>query len=188
VRFLYVTALAMLAVLAVGCDQKKGWDLVTTKDGFVYRINKQTGDVSLIAGTQAAKVEETTSFKKDDAQTNHVVVWPAQQNKQLGDLKITMKTNWRDGKLYYIFQVSPFAGRIESELQKSPSYARFIVRLYDQDGFELMTIPVSLSDMVKTVDDTGKAASLYVNTTVTCSFETYSALYSWGVGWAGFQD
>ena len=187
-RLFYVTALAMLAVLAVGCDQKKGWDLVTTKDGFVYRINKQTGEVSLIAGTQAAKVEETTSSKSDSTETNHVVTWRAQQNKQLGDLKIEMKTNWRDGKLYYIFQVSPFAGRIDSELQKSPSYARFIVRLYDRDGFELLTIPINLSDMVKKVDDTGKAASLDVNTTTTCSLETYSALSSWTVGWAGFQD
>jgi hypothetical protein len=163
-------------------------ELVPTSNGLLYRIDKQSGDLSLIVGTQVTKLEEPEVKKGDDNKRRHVMTWPDRQNKQLGDLNLKLKTNWRDGKLYYNFQVSPYAGRIEREFQKSGSNARFLLRFYDQDGFETFVLPIQLSEMVKEVDDTGKIDVVTMNTTTTCDLQTYEALKLWMVGWGGFQE
>jgi hypothetical protein len=99
-----------------------------------------------------------------------------------------MKTNWRDGKLYYIFQVSPYAGRVAKERQKDLSYSQFIVRFYDGDGFEVVTIPLKLSEMVHGVDETGMIGSVTVNANTACSLETYESMKVWSIGWLGFDE
>lgn len=146
------------------------------------------GAVYLIVGTQATKVEETGDQKNSATTTNHVNFWPAETNKAFGDLVFTMKTNWRDGKLYFVFQVAPYSDRLDSAYGNAASSAQFFIRLYDKDGFEMITVPVLLSEMVQIHGDEGKGkiSNLIVNTTTACSLEMYEALDSWAVGWRGF--
>jgi hypothetical protein len=189
-RAAIIAALAVIASIVVGCGSKVSskWDLLTTKDGSVYRINKQTGEVALIAGTQAVRVEETGSAKDDAPGKSRVTVWPAQQIKQLGGVKTEMKTNWRDGKLYYLFQVSPYAGRIESERHKTGSSALFVAHFYDQDQFEILTLPINLSGLFGALDEGGKVASLTANEASICTLGTYDSIKTCVIGWSGFQE
>lgn len=187
-RFFYTVIAAIITVFTVGCDRDNGWNMITTKDGLVYRINKQTGETALIVGTQATKVEEISSNNTSDSKTNHVVNWLTLRNDPLGGLTLHLKTNWRDGKIYYIFSESPYAGRVKSERSKIGSTAQFFVRLYDGDGFEIFTIPINLSEMVSSWDDTNSVGSLSVNMSSACSLETYEAIKVWNVGWSGFPE
>lgn len=190
-RFVFAT-LSILAVATVltGCDRtekKDTHELVTAGNGLVYRINKTSGEVSLIAGAQITKLDEWRAGKKDEPKKSYMIDWPEHKLSHLGDIKLELKTTWREGKMYYVFRVSPYAGRVETERGKTTSYARFNANFYDSDGFEILTIPIKLSEMTQTVDDKGKPVSLNMNANTTLTLETYEALKIWAVGWNGFE-
>jgi len=182
-------AISALSILLIGCGSKQSvetWDLVTTSNGLVYRINKKTGEVSLVAGAQVTKLDELSEQKKEGAKKSYLRNWPAQSVKHLGDLSLRLKTTWRDGKLHYILTVSPYSSQIQKQRETSFSEARFIINFYDSDGFELFSLPVKLSEMTGVVDDTGKIGSMQANGSVVCSVDTYEALGDSGIGWGGF--
>ena len=179
-------AVCMVSLLLVGCDSKESWDLVTASNGLVYRINKKTGEVSLVAGAQITKLDEFRGPKTDPAKKSYVRDWPVQTVKSLGDISLRLKTTWRDGKLHYILSVSPISSSLQKARETPYSEARFNMAFYDADGFELFTLPVKISEMSEVVDDAGKAQSMRATGSTACSVETYEALAVSGIGWAGF--
>jgi hypothetical protein len=184
-----IAAVAIVAILT-GCDRAERTEtheLVNAGNGLVYRINKTSGEVSLIAGAQITKLDEWRAGKKDEPKKSYMIDWPERTLSHLGDIKLELKTTWREGKMFYIFRVSPYAGRVETERDKATSYARFNVNFYDSDGFEILTLPIKLSEMTRKVDDKGKPASLSMNANTTLTVETYEAIKAWAVGWAGFE-
>ena len=185
-RYVGIGALSMLLA---GCDSKQSaesWDLVTASNGLVYRINKKTGEVSLVAGAQVTRLDELREQKKEGAKKSFLKEWPVQSVKHLGDLSLRLKTTWRDGKLHYILTVSPYSSQIQKQRDASFSEARFIINFYDTDGFELFDLPVKISEMTEVVDDTGKTGSMQANGSAICSVDTYEALGASGIGWGGF--
>lgn len=176
----------VLSLFLVGCEQKPKWELVTTKDGLVYRINNETGDVALVDGAQITKVEEFTSTKLDAAEKSYVRDWPVQTVKSIGDVSLRLKTTRRDGKLHYILNAMPISAQVQKAKETAYSEARFNLQFYDRDGFELLTLPVKLQDMSQIVDDAGKPQSLSATGSMSCSVETYEAFAVSEIGWAGF--
>jgi hypothetical protein len=185
--FNYLAA-GMLSLLLVGCDQKPKWSLVTTKDGLVYRINNETGDVSLVAGAQITRLDEFRGSKTDAAKKSYVKEWPAQTIKSLGGISLRLKTTWRDGKLQYILSALPISPQLQSARETSYSKARFDVQFYDADGFQLLSVPVDLLEMRRIVDAEGKPESLSDRGSTPCSAETYDVLANSTIGWAGFSE
>lgn len=181
-----ILSLFALSLLLVGCESKPKWELVTTKDRLVYRINKQTGDVSLVAGAQITKLEEFTNPKLDATKKSCVRDWPVQTVKSIGDVSSRLKTTWRDGSMHYILNVSPISPQVQKAKETAHSEARFNMNLYDSDGFELLVVPVKIQAMSQLVDDAGKPESLSATGSLPCSVETYGAFSVSGIGWAGF--
>ena len=173
-------------MLLVGCDAKESWDLVTASNGLVYRINKKTGEVSLVAGAQVTRLDEFRDQKSGSGKKSYVRDWPAQTVKSLGDISLRLKTTWRDGKLHYILSVSPYSSQLQKARETAFSGARFNVDFNDEHGFELFTLPIKISEMSEVVDDAGKAQSMRATGSTACSVETYEALAVSGIGWAGF--
>lgn len=137
-------ATAALAALALcGCDKRGPNELVTTPNA-VYRINRDSGEVSLIAGTEIVKLREQNDLHSSTA-TNHVVNWLQTTNAKLGNVTLKLKTNWREGRLFYIFEIAPYSERIKDERQNPASPAKFYLHFSDSDGFEILDIPVSIS-------------------------------------------
>src|SRR5258705_460389 len=122
----HASVLALLLTL-MGCEKKDPppYELADAGNGLFYRINKASGEVSLVAGSSVTKLEEWAGPKTGAAQTNYVKTWPTETNSTLGNLVLQLKTNWREGKMYYIFTVSPYTGTIETERRKSQPTARF---------------------------------------------------------------
>ncbi len=181
----HITIIGLVAVLLVGCDSKQHWELVTTKDGLVYRINKETGEVSFVMGTQITKLDEFRGPKTDPTKESYLRDWPVQTVKSLGDISLNLKTTWRDGKLHYILTVSPI-----SSLQKVRdtlySDAVFNLGFYDADNFQLFTLPVKLREMIRVLDDAGKPQSFQATGAMQCSVEDYRMIAAPSIGWAGF--
>ena len=183
-------AIGALSILLAGCDSKQSaesWDLVTASNGLVYRINKKTGDVSLVVGAQITKLDEFKGQKTDGGKKSYVRDWPVQSVKSLGEISLRLKTTWRDGKLHYILSVSPYSSQIQKERERSFSGAQFIINFYDTDGFELFSLPVKISEMTGVVDDAGKTDSMRATSSAACSVETYESLGICSIGWGGFQ-
>jgi hypothetical protein len=180
----------VLLLTLMGCERKdpQPYELVNAGNGLLYRVNKSSGEVSVIAGSQLTKLEEWTGPKKEEPKKSYVANWLAQTNSALGNLVLELKTNWREGKMYYILRLSPYAGRIEAELKKSPMTARFDLNFYDSEGFQVLTIPVQLAETSRTVDSDGKFSSVRVNSTVQCSAEMYESIKGWLASWVGFSD
>ncbi len=179
----------MIAFLT-GCDRaerKETHELVNAGNGLFYRINKTSGEISLISGGQITKLDEWQPGKKGELKESYMIDWPEKTLSQVGDLKLELKTTWREGKMFYNFRVSPYAGRIETERDKTTSFARFNVNFYDSDGFEILTLPIKLSEMIRRVDDKGKATSMIIQANTTLTVKTYEAISTWSVGWAGFE-
>jgi len=183
-------AIGALSILLAGCDSKQSaesWDLVTASNGLVYRINKKTGDVSLVVGAQITKLDEFKGQKTDGGKKSYVRDWPVQSVKSLGEISLRLKTTWRDGKLHYILSVSPYSSQIQKERERSFSGAQFIINFFDTDGFELFSLPVKISEMTAVVDDAGKTDSMRATSSAACSVETYESLGVCSIGWGGFQ-
>jgi len=188
---IFMASITVFPFLA-GCgnDQKEvknTYELLNAGGGLVYRMNKGSGEVTLIVGPEIRKLEEGTGTKPGQPKANYLTEWPAATNSQLGGITLKLRTNWREGNMFYIFEVSPYLGRVQTEHDKgATTEARFILNFYDSDGFQLLRIPVQLSQMEKTVDADGKPTSVSVNTTIACSAATYEAIKIWSAGWAGF--
>ena len=192
INFLKYSGVTILLIIILGLavslvlvgnekkETKNKWDLTTTKDGLVYRINKQTGEVSLIAGTQATKVEGTENLEGQTNQISGAVNWPSLKMEDVVTLVLNLKTKWRDGTLYYDFRISNDP-KLEQIKQNSPN-AEFTVSLFDEDGFAVLSIPVKLSDM-SIIVNTGYE----LNGSVVCGLNTFSSIKTWSYGWIGFN-
>jgi hypothetical protein len=189
VRVCHCLAIGALSVLLVCCDSKvstETWDLVTSSNGLVYRINKMTGEVSLVAGAQVTRLDELRDQKSGTGKKFYTRDWPAQTLKSLGDISLRLKTTWRDGKLHYILSVSPYSSQLQKARETAFSGARFHLDFHDEHGFEWFALPIKISEMSEEIDDAGKAQSMRATGSTACSVETYEALAVSKIGWEGF--
>src|SRR5258708_1689106 len=106
-RFIQLSiAVALLALLA-GCEKRETYELLIAGNGLVYRLNKTSGEISLIVGSQVTKMEEWRGSKKDEPRKNYLINWPEETLSQVGDIQLKLKTTWREGKMFYILEASP---------------------------------------------------------------------------------
>lgn len=190
-------------------EVKNKWDLITNKDGLVYRINKQTGEVSLIAGTGAIKVEGTENLDGQKDTSPSAVDWPSKRMNSATNspedieelynlprptygetnpppakkLLLKLKTKWRAGTLYYDFKIA----RNENwdQIKQNNPNAKITIQLLDGDGFAIVSIPVMLSDMAR-LTDSGFEAGCEAEGSVVCGVDTFKDIKSWNYTWIGF--
>lgn len=178
----------IIVVFVLGCSSKEQqhsgdrWDLVAGKDGIVYRINKHSGEVDLIAGKSSVIIQGTENVS---SKTNHIVDWGKISMSDLGDIKVQLKTNWRDGNFYYIFKASPF-DHFQSIIKTAKSDAQFFVSFYDDDGFLISTLSIKVGEMQISPFSGSKPDTFELNATSTCSFDIYASLKSWSISRIGF--
>ena len=159
----YCIAIGTLSILLAGCDSEQSaenWDLATAPNGVVYRINKKTGDVSLIDGTQITKLGVLKDQKTDEEKKSHLIEYPPYPVDSLGGITFKLKTKWRDGKIHYILSVTPYTPQIQRERENPLSSSQFHINFYDTDGFKLLSLPVKIFDMTQAVDQAGQTHSM----------------------------
>jgi hypothetical protein len=186
-----LSAILALVILHTGCDggDKSGpYELLKADNGLVYRINKASGQVSLIAGTQVTTLDEWGGTKNGEPKRSYLRNWPETTMNQLGDLSLVLKTTWRDGTLLYVLRACPYAGRLEAERNSKTSAARFNLNFNDADGFQVLSIPVEVAEMTRELDEKGVPSALSVNSSTSCTVGTYESIKGWSAGWAGFSQ
>ncbi len=175
-----------LAALFGGCLRNEQYDLITSQSGRIYRLNKNSGEVSLVEGTKITKLLEPieSELTKEAAKLlTEAKTWPMKSLPQLDTLEVSLTTRWREGNMYYIFYVSPYNKRLSDAHDSYLSSKNFTIKLMDADGFVLIDVPITLSSMTRVVDETGKPKGLQMNDHVSCSSEMYLALDHWSSSW-----
>jgi hypothetical protein len=180
-----VIATSFALVALNGCERHGSNELVNASNGALYRINKDSGEVSLIEGTQIIKLQEDDGAKGGQAK-NYVIAWPVLTNGILENVTLRLKTNWRKNRMFYIFDLGPYSDRLKAEQLNPSTSATFHLNFYDSDGFQIFRLPIPLSQMSQINDDKGTIVALEVNTNILCPLETYETIKDWSTSWTGF--
>lgn len=157
---------------------------IYSKGSNIYRLNKFNGQLTLIDDTRLIPIDEPK--KLDELGLNKVKIWDKINISSLEGIDVNLMTNWRDGRLYYQFRVSPYSKKLknirEGDLY-SNMYKSFSIKLQDENGFDLLTVPILISDMVGGTDDNNKIYVLSRNNNIECSYEKFKAIKNWDIEW-----
>jgi hypothetical protein len=181
--------LLCFTLFLLGCEKRNDdWQL-SSANGVTYRLNKRTGETFVLLQTQFVRCQDSDSIPNNNPKPERLVInWGSVTNDYLAGLTQRLKTTWRDGKVFYIFVASPYNEKLRSAKESLLTPSQFNIRLLDDDGFEIVEIPVKVSEMVQTIGEDGSPSSLSVNSSLPCPLETYKAARAWVVGWSGFTE
>jgi len=168
----------VLILLFSSCSNNSNYEIIESEYGSLYRLNKNTGEVKIIEGRlikdmYELNTEENVLIDKDP------MYWPEFVISHLDSLAFNLRTRWREGYMYYIFDVSPYT----EGLQEARTRGRFILNLSDRYGFQLLEIPINISDMIGMVDDKGERRGLSIDGRISCTLDTYMEINNWTSSW-----
>lgn len=143
----------------------------------VYRINKITGQVQQIKGTRFIGIDKILNVKL--SQITQLKAW---DDLTIGakDVKVSLKTLWRDGRLYYKVTLSQ-SKIIDDIIKKENYYTSYGINLCleDKNGFIIKIIPIQLSDFINVVSTDFK----YISDSIELSYEDAKYIKHINVTW-----
>jgi hypothetical protein len=118
-------------------------------------------------------------------------VWTELSLSQLGKANASFSTEWKDGRLYYQFSVTPTpvlnAARQRSTRQVGATTLlrppELGIQLFDKDTFKLIEISLPIPDLLGEVDEHGKEQRFSARDSIECSLEKYQSIRSWSLAW-----
>jgi hypothetical protein len=198
--------IAILFILLLGCEKKERYSIEQGKDGRVYRLDRETGEMAVVTGEKLIGIstpEKQINEKKYEADLAQEKNWPDRLLPAPYNLSCGLKTSWREGKMYYIFSVSPVKQTsVNAEgkpTETSSSLAsknwewrdqyignlsnHIAIHMNDNGGFKLTEINVPFYTLIRTVDDKGEPSHIQNEGNVQCTSEIYKALTDWSLQW-----
>lgn len=182
-----------LCLLLAGCNQSSDKFEIVRAGTQTFVLNKSSGDAHVIDGVSLVKVTVPESVGTDSV-SKQAKNWPVQEIPQLGNLKLVLRTKFRDGRMMYSVEVTPFQGRLEKEyLGGSSDYLRqptIYIDLYDEDGFatnEPIDLKIRGGGATRVVNVKGEPYALSWSGSVPMSLNAYRASITQSVRWAAFS-
>lgn len=173
-----------LAFLFIGCAGR--YALEKTDGGF-YRIDKWTGETTWMVGGEAKKVvmpkekeelEERLSSIKEFKETTI----PIGNNN---DLAVSLKTIWRNGRLFYKIKCKPYNENLMVLMKKQSPNITFL--LVDKYNFNIFRHSVNLTDMRRVLENNG-VESLEISENIAMDQATYLLVHDVRYGRGGFTE
>jgi hypothetical protein len=179
--------MSVICLLLAGCDNTAGKFEIVRAGNQTFLLNKATGESKLIDGTSLIAVKSPDASPSDKGKE-----WPDLTIPQLGDVSISIRTKYRDGRMLYTATATPFQGRLQKDFQLlQNNYALqplIIIDLTDSDEFRVgEPLELKLRGATRIVNNKGEAYSLSWTGTQAMSAESYKAIFSQSVRWAGFS-
>jgi hypothetical protein len=190
VKTIAAIGFSVAVTLMSGCDQLSGKHEIVRAGNQTFILNKSSGEAKLIDGTSLVAIKSPETAQGDD-QIKKAKVWPVQTIPQLNDIKLFIRTKYRDGSMLYVIVASPFQGVLEKEYNAGASaYAKqptFLLDLYDADGFQTGdAVILKVRGATRVMNEKGEIDSLSWTGTQPMSLETYRATTTQNVRWASF--
>jgi len=169
-----------LLFLIVGCYEMK-----QDEKGRTVKINKITGEISVIEGDRILKLKDENDIKVEQAaakKLGEAKRWPEISLPIVGGSKARLITKWTDGSLYYQFFVD------KNLRGKGNYFANLTIKLHDDDSFLIKDIPVTVSSMTGQIGlDQKTIESMQTKGQVPMGEDTYKKIADWNVVWSGFD-
>lgn len=162
------------------CQSQEKYQVTTTKDGNLYRLNKQSGEITRLEGDNLVPVVETkptTQSEKSD-----IKKWP-QLNLPFDNIKMGMKSTWKNGRMYFVLTIAPYTRTLHQAMSKNDSKLGFILDLKDKDGFQMLKVPVPFVVMQRLFNQKGEVIGLMANTNIPVKKELYQDVETWSASW-----
>lgn len=205
--FMLSVIAALLSILLLGCEKKERYTIEQGKDGRVYRLDRETGEMAVVTGDKLIGIstpEQQKSEKKFEVDLAQEKEWPIHVIPTPHNLSCRLKTSWREGKMYYIFSVHPVkkapVDASEKQTESSSSTAtknwewrdqyiddisnHITIHMNDSGGFKLAEIGVPFYKLIRIVDDKGEPSNIQNEGNVQCTSEIYRALVDWSMQWS----
>lgn len=186
IKIIYVISiiLAVLFVLAIKSYFLTDKFQIYAKNGELYRINKVSGQLSLINETRLVAIDEPN--KMDELGLNKLKEWDKVHITQLDGIDLNLKTNWRNNKIYYQLRVSPYTKRLKNIREGNDItniYKAFTIKLQDENGFDVLKITAPINEMTGATDEKNKIFGLSKNDSIECNYDDFKAIKNWTVEW-----
>jgi len=142
----------IVSLVFVGCAGRYAFEKM---DGGVYRLDTWTGETTWLVGGEASKVlmpKEKVDLEENLGQIKEFkhASLPIDDGT---NLTVSLRTIWRNGKLFYNVKCTPYNEKVAFLLnKKSPQITFFFV---DKYSFPLFHQSIGLSDMRRSVSDDG---------------------------------
>lgn len=164
-----------LSLMLTGCRYDMTANL-TENGGQVYRLDRLTGDLSAV-DDGALKPIATASNNSMELPTN---LTGSEQDLSGTGAKATFEGKWRDGKLFYKVDLSPY-NKLTYARDNSGSIT---VIFLDADNYEVEKFSLNLSQMIAVVNESGAKESLNYTGRKAMSRSDFEAVGSWQISWA----
>jgi len=170
--------------LFIGCAGR--YALEKTDGGF-YRLDKWTGETTWMIGGEAIKVvmpreKEELEEKLSSIKEFKDAVIPIGRNN---NLTVSLKTIWRNGKLFYNIKCKPYNESLMMLMKKQSPNITFL--LVDKYNFYVFRHSVNLTDMRRVLDNNG-VEYLEISENIVMDQATYSLVYDVRYGRGGFTE
>jgi hypothetical protein len=110
--------------------------------------------------------------------------WDKKILSQLENIEADLTTSWKDGRLYYILDVSPYGGSFDRYVKDTLADNKLAIHFEDMGGLNLLTIDVPLKKMAAVADGKGEPVMLRMSGDVRCTKQMYKAVTDWSVTWS----
>jgi len=174
----------IVSSLFIGCAGR--YALEKTDGGF-YRIDKWTGETTWMVGGEAKKVvmpkeKEELDEKLASIKEFKEATIPIGNNNSV---TVSLKTIWRNGKLFYTMKCSPYNESLKVLMKKQSPNITFL--LVDKYNFNVFRHSVSLTDMRRVLDVNG-VESLEISENIAMDQATYLLVHDVKYGRGGFTE
>jgi hypothetical protein len=151
-----------------------------------YLVNQYTGTVSVIENGSLSEVSEAGRTPK---QVPSATTSQDFSLASVGNLTVHFSRKWREDSMFYIATVSPYEGTLK-KVREGLAYRDAFIKIdfEDEDGFEIYSLRLPVSDMIRIIDYNQKAVSLVLKGHVSMSSATYLSIKSASVEWSGFPE
>lgn len=104
------------------------------------------------------------------------------QLKQLGNLKFSLRTSWREGVMNYHFSVSPYNYEYLDAYARSPIYS-CTISLEDSQGFKVHDITIERNAMIRNTAEDGSYTGMAFKGSISMDRKDYELISDWNLSW-----
>jgi hypothetical protein len=196
----------LVLILQSGCEKKDRYAIEQGKDGRIYRLDRETGEMVAVSGDKLIAISTPESQiieKKLEADLAEEKYWSDQTIPAPANLKCKLKTSWREGRMYYIFSIYPLeqtsvnaeGKQLEASSAKASrdwewldQYNRdfrtsITIHMNDKGSFKLADIHVPFYTVIRIVNAKGEPSHIQGDGTIYCTSEMYKAFNDWSLTW-----
>jgi len=195
------SALLVLALPLVACQNENRYELSKDSAGHTIRLDKRTGEIAVVEGDQistlkdAAQVEAKRASKS--AELGKLRTWTPNDFANFGG-RAFLATSWRDGKLLYNLRIVSLSelkafetwhskaplpdttAKKREDMAKIMPHA-YTIELSDSDGFHIQEILAR--PMTEIVDNDGHPDHLEHKDSIPMTAEDYQRIARWELSW-----